>query len=35
MKVFEEPKMEVVKFEVEDIVTTSEVEGGFFDDPCF
>lgn len=36
MKLFEEPKMEVVQFVVEDIVTTSptEEEYGFFDVPC-
>lgn len=32
MKHFEEPKMEVVKIAVEDVIATSE--GGFFDDPC-
>lgn len=37
MKLFEEPKMEVVKFDVEDIVTTSTTGGdgnNFFDNPC-
>lgn len=35
MKIFEEPKMEVVKFAVEDIITTScDEDYGFFDNPC-
>ena len=36
MRLFEEPKMEVVKFAVEDIITTStDEEPGLFEDPCF
>ena len=34
MKFFQEPELEVVKFAVEDIVTTSEEDPGFFTDPC-
>ena len=34
MKLFEMPKMDVTKFEVEDILTTSSGEPGFFEDPC-
>ena len=32
MKLFEEPRVEVVKLAVEDVVTTSEP--GLFEDPC-
>ena len=37
MKYFEEPKMEVLKFSVQDIITTSEVEEEPTYDPmpCF
>lgn len=37
MKFFEDPKMEVVKFAVADIITTSEVEEEpeLFGDDCF
>jgi len=38
MRLFEEPKMEVVKFSVEDIVTTSGGDEGSittFGDTCF
>lgn len=34
MKLFEEPKMEVAVFSVEDIITTSE-DPALFDDSCF
>ena len=36
MKFFMEPELEVVKFAVEDIVTTSteEEDPGFFTNPC-
>ena len=34
MKLFEEPKMEVVTFAVEDVVTTSGDEITLFEDPC-
>lgn len=36
MKFFEEPKMEVVKFAVQDVITTSDCDEdyGFFTDPC-
>jgi len=35
MKLFEEPKMEVVKFNVEDVVTTSgELDYNFWPEPC-
>ena len=37
MKFFEDPKMEVVKFAVADVITTSEVEEepALFDETCF
>ena len=35
MKLFEEPKMEVVKFAAEDVITTSESEIALFEDTCF
>lgn len=34
MKLFEEPKLEVVTFAVEDVVTTSTEDPGFFTEPC-
>lgn len=35
MKLFEDPKLEVVMLAVEDIVATSQEEDpGFFDQPC-
>lgn len=35
MKLFEEPKMEVVKFTSEDVITASaDPDPGFFTDPC-
>lgn len=34
MRLFEEPKMEVAVFAVEDVITTSG-EPTLFEDPCF
>ena len=35
MKLFEMPQVEVVKFSIENIITTSgEEDPGFFDVPC-
>lgn len=34
MKKFEEPKVEVVMFATEDIITTSEEDPGFMTVPC-
>lgn len=31
---FEMPKMEVLKFAVEDVITVSTEDPGFFDHPC-
>ena len=35
MKLFEEPVVEVVVFEAEDTITTSETEPDFFEGGCF
>lgn len=36
MKLFEMPQIEVVKFSIENIITTStEEDFGFFTNPCF
>ena len=35
MKYFEEPKMEVLKFAVQDVITTSEEEMTYDPMPCF
>ncbi len=35
MKFFEDPKMEVLEFSVQDIVTTSEEEMTYDPMPCF
>lgn len=34
MKLFEEPKVEIMLFAVNDVITTSEEDPGFFNNPC-